>query len=96
VYWPCLVPGVESLLFAGEVEAPVLLEVVVADNRAEGEDGFGSNNFRSPNIYCPRNGSWFALEQAIFPVLARSLQTRHYGFHRCPVGDSRRAKFAEP
>jgi len=34
--------GVEALVFAGEVEAPVLLEVAVADHGAEGEDGFGA------------------------------------------------------
>jgi len=30
--------GVEPLVLAFEVEAPVLLEVAVADDRAEGED----------------------------------------------------------
>jgi hypothetical protein len=29
-------------VLAGEVEAPVLLEVAVGDDRAEGEDGFGA------------------------------------------------------
>jgi hypothetical protein len=33
---------VEPLVFAGEVESPVLLEVAVADGGAEGEDGFGA------------------------------------------------------
>ena len=28
-------------MLAGEVESPVLLEVAIADDRAEGEDGFG-------------------------------------------------------
>jgi hypothetical protein len=60
---PAWCPGVESLLFAGEVEAPVLLEVVVADNRAEGEDGFGSNNFRSPTIYCRGTGRGLLLSK---------------------------------
>jgi hypothetical protein len=34
--------GVEALVLAGEVEAPVLVEVAVADDGAEGEDGFGA------------------------------------------------------
>jgi hypothetical protein len=34
--------GVEPLVLAGEVEAPVLPEVAVADDRAQGEDGFGA------------------------------------------------------
>ena len=34
--------GVESLVLAGEVEAPVFVEVAVADHRAQGEDGFGA------------------------------------------------------
>jgi len=34
--------GVEPLVLAGEVEAPVFLEVAVADHRAQGEDGFGA------------------------------------------------------
>ena len=34
--------GVEPLVFAGEVEAPVFVEVAVADYRAQGEDGFGA------------------------------------------------------
>jgi hypothetical protein len=33
--------GVEPLVLAGEVESPVLLEVAVADDRAQGEDGWG-------------------------------------------------------
>ncbi|MGH3196428.1 MAG: peptidyl-tRNA hydrolase [Streptosporangiaceae bacterium] len=33
-------------------------------------------------IYCPLNRSWFAREQAAFPVLAPSLRTRHDGFDR--------------
>jgi len=36
----------------------------------------------SPIVHCPRNRSWPDLEQAIFPVLARSLQARHDDFHR--------------
>ena len=32
----------EPLVLAGEVEAPVFPEVAVADDRAEGEDGFGA------------------------------------------------------
>ena len=39
---PLLGAGVEALVLAGEVEAPVLLEVAVADHRAQGDDGFGS------------------------------------------------------
>ena len=42
----CVLPlgsaGVEPLLLAGEVEAPVFAEVAVADHRPEGEDGFGA------------------------------------------------------
>jgi hypothetical protein len=34
--------GIEPLVLAGKMEAPVLLEVAVADDRAEGEDGFGT------------------------------------------------------
>jgi hypothetical protein len=34
--------GVEPLVFAGEVEAPVVVEVAVADDGAQGEDGFGA------------------------------------------------------
>ena len=34
--------GVEALVLAGEVESPVLLQVAVGDDGAEGEDGFGS------------------------------------------------------
>jgi hypothetical protein len=34
--------GVEPLVFAGEVEAPVFVEVAVADDGAQGEDGFGA------------------------------------------------------
>jgi len=34
--------GVEPLVLAGEVEAPVFLEVTVADDGAQGEDGFGA------------------------------------------------------
>jgi hypothetical protein len=34
--------GVEPLVLAFEVEWPVLLEVAVADDRAEGEDGLGA------------------------------------------------------
>jgi hypothetical protein len=34
--------GVEPLVFAGEVEAPVFVEVAVADHCAQGEDGFGA------------------------------------------------------
>jgi hypothetical protein len=34
--------GVESLVLAFEVESPVLLEVAVADDGAQGEDGFGA------------------------------------------------------
>jgi hypothetical protein len=34
--------GVEPLVLTGEVEAPVFLEVAVADDRAQGEDGFGA------------------------------------------------------
>jgi len=34
--------GVEPLVFTGEVEAPVFLEVAVADDCAQGEDGFGA------------------------------------------------------
>ena len=34
--------GVEPLVLTGEVEAPVLLEVPVADDGAEGEDGLGA------------------------------------------------------
>jgi hypothetical protein len=33
---------VEPLVFAGEVKAPVVVEVAVADEGAQGEDGFGS------------------------------------------------------
>jgi hypothetical protein len=33
---------VEPLVFAGEVKAPVLVEVAVADHGAKGEDGFGA------------------------------------------------------
>lgn len=29
-------------MLAGEVEAPVFLEVAVADDRAQGQDGFGA------------------------------------------------------
>ena len=32
----------KPLVLAGEVEAPVLLEVAVADHGAQGEDGFGA------------------------------------------------------
>jgi hypothetical protein len=32
--------GVEPLVYAGEVEAPVVVEVAVADDGAQGEDGF--------------------------------------------------------
>jgi len=42
----CVLPlgsaGVEPLVLAGEVEAPVFAEVAVADHRPEGEDGFGA------------------------------------------------------
>jgi hypothetical protein len=65
-------------------------------SRQNRESRAGSTIHSLPAEYLLRNGSWFALEQAIFPVLARSLQTRHYGFHRRPMVDSRRAKFAEP
>ena len=34
--------GVEPLVLAGEVEAPVFVEVAVADHGAQGEDGFGA------------------------------------------------------
>jgi hypothetical protein len=34
--------GVEALVFAGRVEDPVVLEVVVRDQCAESEDGFGA------------------------------------------------------
>jgi hypothetical protein len=46
----CVLPlgraGVEPLVLAGEVEAPVFAEVAVADHRPEGEDGFGA--FQAP------------------------------------------------
>ena len=42
-----------------------------------------------PISYCPRSRSWFVLEQAIVPILARSLQTRHCGFS--PLIDGRPA-----
>jgi hypothetical protein len=34
--------GVEPLVLAGQVEAPVVVEVAVADDGAQGEDGFGA------------------------------------------------------
>jgi hypothetical protein len=34
--------GVEPLVFLGQVVAPVVVEVAVADDGAEGEDGFGA------------------------------------------------------
>ena len=34
--------GVEPLVLAGEVVTPVLIEVAVADQRAQREDGFGA------------------------------------------------------
>jgi len=34
--------GVEPLVFAGEVEAPVVVEVAVTDDGAQGEDAFGA------------------------------------------------------
>ena len=34
--------GVKPLVLVGKVEAPVLLKVAVADDRGEGEDGFGA------------------------------------------------------
>jgi hypothetical protein len=34
--------GIESLVLALEVESPVLLEVAVADDRSQGEDGLGA------------------------------------------------------
>jgi len=34
--------GVEPLVFADEVKAPVFIEVAVADHCAEGGDGLGS------------------------------------------------------
>ena len=34
--------GIEPLVLAFEVESPVLLEVAVADDRSEGEDGLGA------------------------------------------------------
>jgi hypothetical protein len=43
--------GVEPLVLAGEVEAPVLGEVAVADDRAEGEDGFGAVQAPSGSSY---------------------------------------------
>jgi hypothetical protein len=38
--------GVEPLVLAGEVEAPVFPEVAFADDRAEGEDGFSGTVIR--------------------------------------------------
>jgi hypothetical protein len=34
--------GVEPLVLAGEVVTPVLIEVAVADQRAQRQDGFGA------------------------------------------------------
>jgi hypothetical protein len=34
--------GVEPLVLAGEAVTPVLIEVAVADQRAQREDGFGA------------------------------------------------------
>ena len=70
--------------------------IAVISNRHAARLLFRRLGNRAPIIYCPRNGSWFALGQAVFPVLARSVQARHYGFHRCSMVDPRRAEFAEP
>jgi hypothetical protein len=40
-------------VFAGEVEAPVFVEVAVADHRAQGEDGFGAFDLPPPTCTTP-------------------------------------------
>jgi hypothetical protein len=42
VYWPCAVPGQSHWCSRAQVEAPVFLEVAVADHGAQGEDGLGA------------------------------------------------------
>lgn len=61
----------------GQMPVPLRLSRSVIDSV-----GPAGAEFSLPNIYCPCKRSWFGLEQAVFPVLARSLQTRDDGFRR--------------
>jgi hypothetical protein len=60
---PLLNAGVEPLMLALKVKSPVLLEVAVADHRAQGQDRFGPIQAPSRSSYVETVGDQVAIGQ---------------------------------